>query len=137
MFHLLRSSAFLSFMRTSTVLMSTILHYDLSPIETCLLSSLLSVIFVASLYVWALCGYTVSDRNNSLVIKQRIISVTFVCVISPIIVSCYCHLLDYNGDIISNRIMILASYEFWKSIGVNFDNLLISLFYTFSGKANL
>lgn len=52
--------------------------YDITHLEACLLSSILSVLFVASLYVWALCKYNVSDRNNSLVIKQRIISILFV-----------------------------------------------------------
>eukprot|EP01083_Nonionella_stella_P315671 1140922_1 len=104
--------------------------YDLSPVEACLLSSLLSIIFVSSLYIWALCGYNVSNRNNSLVIKQRIISVTFVCIVCPILITFYCSLLQWDSKVVSNPIMILTSYEYWKSIGVNFDNFTISVFYT-------
>eukprot|EP01084_Bolivina_argentea_P228469 385864_1 len=110
--------------------MSSRLIYDLSAMEACMLSSLLSVVFVASLYIWKLCKYNVSDRNSPLVIKQRIISVTFVCIISPIIITFFVKILQSNGKVISNPIMILCSYEYWKSIGANFDNFTISIFYT-------
>lgn len=52
-----------------TTMSATLVIYDLSAVEACLLSSLLSVLFVGSLYVWALCKYDVSDRNDSLVIS--------------------------------------------------------------------
>lgn len=106
------------------------LVWDLSAWQACLLSSTFSILFVASLYVWALCKYDVSNRNDTLVIKQRIISVTFVCIICPIIITLNCHLLQSNGKIVNNPLMILASYQYWKEIGCNFDNIHESLFYT-------
>ena len=53
---------------SDSTMSATLIIYDLSAVEACLLSSLLSVLFVGSLYIWALCKYDVSDRNNSLVL---------------------------------------------------------------------
>ena len=95
---------------------ATMLVWDLSALQACLLSSTFSLLFVASLYIWACCKYDVSNRNVPLVIKQRIISVTFVCIICPIIITLNCHILQSNGKVINNPLIILASYEYWKQM---------------------
>ncbi|ETO34295.1 hypothetical protein RFI_02806 [Reticulomyxa filosa] len=110
--------------------------YILSPTQALLLCSILAILLVASLYIWALAGYEVSNRNDPTVIKQRFISVVVWCLICPIIIAQYVHVVDphliHRNGIIKDKVKnpltqdtgfidTLLSMVFWESLGVRLD----------------
>ena len=112
--------------------------YTVNTIGAFCLAVLFAAFFVLSLYVWALCRYNITDRNNQLVIKQRIISVLCVCLICPLILSYYVGIIDINpndskqnGAVTNSMISVLFSYAFWESLGFRFDYLFKAIFYSF------
>lgn len=72
------------------------MHFDLTPFSSLCLSVLFAFLFVISLYIWR--KSTLIDRDEPQTIKQRLFSVTSVCLIVPCILTRFIDQSDKQTD---------------------------------------